>query len=199
MTRRLFLPGAGASPLFWRPLGDLLPSDWDKRYLAWPGLGDEPPSEDVAGIDDLVRLTEAELGDEPCDLLAQSMGGLVAMLTALRNPERIRRLVLTATSGGIDMAAHGAAEWAHDYFQFHPNAAPWITTVRRDLTDRLPAIAAPTLLLWGDQDAISPFSVGEKLAAILPAAHLVVIPGGEHDLVASRAAACAPYVEAHLR
>ena len=65
--RLIFLPGVGADPNFWRPLGELLPPDWQKVYLGWPGLGHQPPSPEVNGWEDLVWLVEAELGDEPCD------------------------------------------------------------------------------------------------------------------------------------
>ncbi|HEY9217342.1 MAG TPA: GNAT family N-acetyltransferase, partial [Phenylobacterium sp.] len=94
LARRLvFLPGAGADPHFWRPLADRLPAAWSKRFLGWPGLGDQPADADVNSVDDLVRLVEAQLGDGPADLLAQSMGGVVALQVALRNPGKVRRLV----------------------------------------------------------------------------------------------------------
>jgi surfactin synthase thioesterase subunit len=52
--RLLFLPGAGADPAFWRPLGDRLPATWEKVYFGWPGLGAQPPSPDVNGLEDWV-------------------------------------------------------------------------------------------------------------------------------------------------
>ena len=64
-TRVLFLPGAGADPNFWRPVGDLLPAQWDKVYFGWPGLGHQPPHPDINGLEDLVRLVEAEIGAGP--------------------------------------------------------------------------------------------------------------------------------------
>ena len=42
-------------------------------------------------------------------------------------------------------------------------------------------ITAPTLLLWGDQDALIPRSQQELLVASLPAARLVVYPGAGHS------------------
>jgi hypothetical protein len=39
----LFLPGTGASPDFWKPVGSRLPPGWTKHYFGWPGLGAEPP------------------------------------------------------------------------------------------------------------------------------------------------------------
>jgi len=33
----LFLPGAGGSPAFWRPVADRLPAGWTKVHFGWPG------------------------------------------------------------------------------------------------------------------------------------------------------------------
>ena len=154
--RLLFLPGAGADPLFWRPLGERLPTSWDKHYFGWPGIGDQPPHPEVNGIDDLIAMVEAQLWPGPVDLIAQSMGGVVALIVALRNPDNVRRLVLTATSGGVDAADLNRFDWRVGYRREYPNAAAWITEARVDLTTQLPDITCPTLLLWGDRDPISP-------------------------------------------
>ena len=197
--RLLFLPGAGADPDFWRPLGEQLPASWDKHYFGWPGIGDQPPHPDVNGIDDLIAMVEAQLWPGPVDLVAQSMGGVVALGVALRNPGKVRRLVLTATSGGVDTADLNRLDWRAGYRREHPNAAGWITQARVDFTTQIPSIVCPTLLLWGDNDPISPVEVGERLAALLPDAYLHVTQGGEHDLAVTHAGQLAPIVAAHLR
>jgi pimeloyl-ACP methyl ester carboxylesterase/N-acetylglutamate synthase-like GNAT family acetyltransferase len=197
--RLLFLPGAGADPAFWRPLGELLPATWDKRYFGWPGLGDQPPDSAVNSIDDLVALVEAELWPGPVDLLAQSMGGVVALSVALRNPGKVRRVVLTATSGGVDVADLTSFDWRANYRREFPNAAAWITESRIDLTARIAAITCPMLLLWGDADPISPVAVGERLLELAQQARLHVVEGADHDLAQAHAAQLAPLVAAHLR
>jgi pimeloyl-ACP methyl ester carboxylesterase len=199
MTRNLlFLPGAGADPAFWKPLGALLPAEWTKTYVGWPGLGHQLPSPAVTSFSDLVAMAEASLGDSPCDLLAQSMGGAVALQVALRNPQRVRRLVLAATSGGIDVAALGAADWWPAYRLEYPDARLSILDGWPDLTGQLPALAHPALLLWGDDDPISPVSVGRRLASLLPNARLEIIGGGDHAFVAERPAATSGLIRQHL-
>ena len=39
MTDVFFLPGTGASPGFWKPVGERLPGAWTTHYFGWPGLG----------------------------------------------------------------------------------------------------------------------------------------------------------------
>ena len=172
----LFLPGASGNTALWRPVADGLAHQGERNFFGWPGFGETPPEPDVAGIDDLVRRVAARVSG-PVDLLAQSMGGVIALRVALEKPALVRHLVLSVTSGGLDVAALGA---------------------RDDLSDRLPEIGTPTLLLWGDADPISPVAVGRRLAERLPHARLVVIPGGTHDLVHERAAEVLPHIEAHL-
>jgi pimeloyl-ACP methyl ester carboxylesterase len=51
---------------------------------------------------------------------------------------------------------------------------------RPDSTPLLPAIHCPTLILVGDQDAITPPALSEEMQRGIPGAELVVIPGAGH-------------------
>ncbi|WP_232629754.1 alpha/beta fold hydrolase [Methylobacterium sp. Leaf118] len=195
MTQTFFLPGAGASAHFWRPVADR--TRLDGVFFAWPGLGDEPAHQAVSGLDDLVAMVTDRMG-APVDLVAQSMGGLVAIKAALKAPDRIRRLVLVATSGGVPAADLGGTDWRADYAAAFPRAARWILEAGEDLSEPIRSIRAPTLLIWGDRDPISPVSVGERLRALLPNATLHVVRGGDHDLARDRAAEVAGLIEGHL-
>ncbi|MGH6970694.1 MAG: alpha/beta fold hydrolase, partial [Caulobacteraceae bacterium] len=171
-----------------------------KVYFYWPGLGDEAPDPAVNSLDDLVAMVEREAGEGPVDLLAQSMGGVVALRVALEIPEAVRRLVLVATSGGIDAARTAARlyDWRESYRRNYPNAARWIVDDTTELTGRVGEIAAPALLLFGDADPIAPPSVGERLARLMPDAHLEIIRGADHDLVLNHIDEALPLIEAHL-
>jgi pimeloyl-ACP methyl ester carboxylesterase len=195
MIKTLFLPGAGASASFWKPVADL--TGLDGVFLAWPGLGNEPATPDVNGIDDLVAMALGHMS-EPVNIVAQSMGGLVAVKAALAAPANLRRLVLAVTSAGVPVARLGGSNWRSDYYRAYPHAAQWIGEVDEDLSERIVSIEAPTLLLWGDSDPISPVAVGERLLSLLPNANLQIIRGGDHDLAQTHAPAVAKLIEQHL-
>jgi pimeloyl-ACP methyl ester carboxylesterase len=198
--RVLFLPGASGDGRFWRPVADRLPAAWDKTFFDWPGLGRIPARPDVASLADLARLVleRADQGGEPVDLVAQSMGGVVAAMVALARPNRIRRIVLTATSAGIDIAPFAQEDWRPEYAAEYPGVASWIMTERPDLSARLPAVTAPTLLVWSDADPISPLGVGQRLAALLPRSELVVVPRVDHMFARDRPDLVAPPILRHL-
>ncbi len=126
------------------------------------------------------------------------MGGVVAIGLALRHPEKVRRLVLVATSGGIDVAGLRAAEWRDEYRGEYPDAMAWIWRERPDYGTAITQITAPTLLVFGDADPLSPASVGERVAGLLPTSALRVVAGGSHSLAREHPDEMARLIVAHL-
>ena len=49
-----------------------------------------------------------------------------------------------------------------------------------DQKERAAAILAPTLIICGDEDAITPPSLSEELAALIPHSRLRIIEGASH-------------------
>jgi poly(3-hydroxyoctanoate) depolymerase len=197
-NKLIFLPGAGGNPAFWQPVSALLGHPASRRLLGWPGFGSVPADPRVEGIDGLVALVLAEI-DQPCALIAQSMGGVVAVQAALQRPELVTHLVLTVTSGGVDLADLRAEDWRPAFLAANPGLPRWLVDYSGDLSSAISTLRIPTLLLWGDSDPISPVAVGARLQALLPESSLHVIPGGEHDLANRLASTVAPLIEAHLK
>lgn len=177
----LFLPGASGNRQFWHHLAAQLRHPARQVHLGWPGFGDTPPQPDVQGMDDLLDLVLLRI-DRPTALVAQSMGGILAVRAALARPELITHLVLSVTSGGVDMGELGATDWRGDYAAAYPQLPRWFIDDHSDLGPRLGELGMPVLLLWGDCDPISPVAVGQRLASLLPQACLRIVPGADHDL-----------------
>lgn len=196
-SKLLFLPGASGNTRFWQPVAGLLSHPAVRVHFGWPGFGSTPPDPEVNGIDDLVAAVVAEI-DQPTALIAQSMGGVVAVRAALQRPDLVTHLVLTVTSGGINVADLGAHDWRPAFLEANPSVPRWFTEPQPELAPSLGAIKAPALLLWGDADPISPVAVGERLARLLPHAHLRVLAGGNHDLANTLAHVVAPLIDEHL-
>lgn len=195
-SKLLFLPGASGNTAFWQPLANLLTTPARKVILAYPGFGREPAAPDVNNIDDLVRMVVSHI-DRPTALIAQSIGGVLAIRAALQKPDLITHLVLTVTSGGIDTRAL-VIYWRSGFINANPTFPNWFTSFNVDLTDELSRIERPVLLLWGDADPISPPAVGQRLLELLPDARLHLVPGGDHNLAREHASELAFLVDTHL-
>src|SRR3982074_860787 len=110
MRKILFLPGAAGSPEFWQPVAKLLPDQWDKVFFGWPGLGDQPHDPRISSIDDLVRLVEVTI-DGPVDLVAQSIGGVIAARIALNRSTVVRRPTFAVSSAPLHKNQFCASQW----------------------------------------------------------------------------------------
>ncbi len=197
-TKLIFLPGAGGDPFFWQPVSDLLVCQASRKLLGWPDFGLVPQDPKVRGISDLVALVVGEI-DQPTALIAQSMGGVVAIRAALERPGLITHLVLTATSGGVDMSDLEVHDWRPAYIEANPTIPRWFAEYTEDLSGAIGAVRAPALLLWGDADPISPVAVGLRLKGLLPKCNMHVLRGGAHDLANKLARNVAPLIDAHLK
>ena len=191
-----FLPGASGNTSFWRPVAERL-AGRTAIHVGYPAFGGVPPHPEVRSLSDLYRHVFASLPPR-FDLVAQSMGGVLAARKAIEEPERVRRLVLTTTSGGVDTVRLGAVDWRAGRAAWQGNAPDWFVDDRTDLTEHLATLQAPTLLIFGDEDPISPVAVGEFLRDRIPASRLVVLRGGTHDLALERPDEVATLIAAHL-
>jgi len=168
---------------------------------------------------DAVALLDA-LGIASAHVYGLSMGGMVAQELAIRFPDRVRALVLGATTHGGPRAilpspsiAAGLATsagrvrgelvagalFSERFRREHPNevrsalallaahratarglAGHWWSSFFHDTYARLPRIAAPTLVLHGGQDRLTPVANARVLAARIPGATLRVLPKAGH-------------------
>lgn len=194
----VFFPGAGGHVDLLRPIGQLLAQRRSVTLCQYPGLHGVEPDPSLRNLTHLQRHLLAQL-PERFDLVTMSMGGVLGLRIALEQPQRIRKLVLMATSGGVDVAALGALDWRETFVRLRPDTPAWFVEDRTDLTPLLHRIAQPTLLIYGDADLIAPAQVGQFLQQQLPNARLEIIPGATHDLELEFPDLIASFIEAHLR
>lgn len=194
----LFLPGAGGTASFWRPVADRLSDLGPALLVGYPGFGGLPAEPAIGSLEDLHRSIVERLPRGPCDVVAQSMGGILAARLAIEHPERVAHLVLVATSGGVDVRRLGAADWRLGYRASLPDVPGWFVEDRTDLADRLATIRAPTLLLWSDSDPISPPAVARFLAGRIPDARVVTVQGGSHTFGHERPDEVASIIRSHV-
>ena len=109
----VFLHGLGGSRTSWEPQLESLSDAF--RCIAWdmPGYGASAPAEPLtfAAIADAVaRLLDAA-GVERAHLVGESFGGMHALHTALRHPDRVGRLVLANTSPAFGLDGTDPDAW----------------------------------------------------------------------------------------
>ena len=135
-------------------------------------------------------------------LIGHSMGGQIAIHLAAAIPDRIRKLVLVSAAGiprplTIPGLARLLAEvvpprrWgnpsflptiARDALRAGPRAMLGATALllRDDVRPLLPLIKAPTLLIWGKLDPLTPFANAEIMAQQIPNARLIAFDDAAH-------------------
>jgi pimeloyl-ACP methyl ester carboxylesterase len=137
---------------------------------------------------------------ERASIVGHSMGGHIAVMLAAEAPERVARLVLVdAAVLPIGRGRPGHLVGLSTAFLRFPigflpvlildtlRAGPatiWRAArelLASDIRDTLRRIDAPTLIIWGERDTIVPHRLGYELAASLPGATLLVIPGAGHN------------------
>jgi len=184
----------------WDPFAEVMP---ERRLISFdvPGVGLSPTPLLPLTVPVLAKLTLGVLEradvQGPVDVLGFSFGGIVAQQLAVQSPDRVRRLVLAATSCGV-----GATPGTRDALSTlgRPAGASWplpdpVGTLWHLLAisswssiPYLGAVSAPTLVVTGTRDRVVPPPNSWVLARRIPGAQLVELQGAGHDLQRDRAA-----------
>lgn len=132
------------------------------------------------------------------DLIGHSMGGQIALWLTVLRPERVRRLVLACASGLLrkkwwQVALKLPGAMRRGNLRFVPTiladgvraGLPNLLRssrdlLREDISELLPQVAAPTLVIWGERDVLVPPALGRMLAQSIAGASFVSLPRAGH-------------------
>ena len=166
-------------------------------------------------VEAFVAATRAALGLErrevdgsvyfvsPATLAGNSMGAWIALLYALKHPDRVKRLVLESGGGltrplGVPLTAtnrddamvilravHGPnavlPDWAVDALIARASGSPMQRLTDPEFVDaRLGEVKTPTTLVWGEHDGVIPRAYMEALRDGIPGARLEIVEGAAH-------------------
>ncbi|QMU67160.1 alpha/beta fold hydrolase [Streptacidiphilus sp. P02-A3a] len=184
----LLVHGSGQGARMWRRQLASLSDRYHVVAVDLPGFGCSPgPFSMARAVAGVARLAERH---RPAHVCGISLGSVVAAGVAAERPELVDRLVLSgpviapARSGpGLIRRYRRWPGWLVRAVTDVPDRAGWLAVVgameATDLTDLLPSITAPTLVLCGQRDREC-LPDAHTMAAAVPAAHLVVVPHVGH-------------------
>jgi pimeloyl-ACP methyl ester carboxylesterase len=191
---------------------ELLASKHRVLLFEVPGFGNSPANERSQSVEDLGR-TMAQavscLGIDQFNLMGNSFGGRLALLTALQAPERIHSLVLVAPAAILPdnhvRPQNLSPEERINRLFAHPERvdlpaalAPEIVAKQGALTRRLAtpsreaiearmaAFQPPVLIVWGTDDRMIPSEMGRVYVEKLPTAFLFLMYDAGHEADADR-------------
>lgn len=168
-----------------------------------------------AGLEGLQRFVEDFTAFKNLNqlvIMGNSLGGHVALLYTLKNSHKVKKLILTGSSGlfedsmGGSYPKRGNYEYIKErvaYTFYDPNVATkdlvdevFETTrsipkcmrivaiaksaQRHNMADEIPNITAPTLLVWGLNDTITPPIVAHEFNRLIPNSNLKFIDRCSH-------------------
>ena len=158
----------------------------------------------VGGLEKFVHKFIENRNYKNIHLLGNSLGGHVALIHALKHPERLKSIILTGSSGlfengmGDTYPKRGDYEYikkkteltfydpktatkelVDEVYEIVNNRIKALkiislakSAIRNNLGEELNQIKQPTLLIWGNNDTITPPFVGREFQRLIPNSEL---------------------------
>jgi len=193
----------------WRPLLDMLSArSIDYEFLRIPGLTDG--TNPVWTLDDYVKWLEEKTAlHDTFVLYGHSHGGRISLAFAAKHPEKVRRLILEDSAGipsrGLRRLKRDIFRTIskvgqvftrsetlrkllykiireNDYHSATPEMRKTMANLLAvDLSLILDRIHAPTLIIWGAEDGVTPLKDGERIHRGIEGSRMRVISGARHS------------------
>lgn len=188
-----------------------------------------PEGWDTTQYADRVVAYMDEQGIAKTDLLGHSLGGRISMRLAHKYPDRVRSIIMINSAGlqskktwqkslrskwiktlrgackisPINQPAlldwHSQKYGSRDYLNAGQLRSTLVKTVNEDVTDIVPKIPAPVLLLWGEADTETPVEMAHRYHRLFPNSQLITVPRRDHFIYQNEGAhLCAYYVQQFL-
>ena len=192
----------------WEKFNDILKkNDIVPVFLKIPGLTEK--SDQVWDINKYVDWLNKKIKG-PVVLLGHSNGGRLAISFAYKYPNKVEKLILIDSAGiyhknfaitlkrflfgtiskigrritnseSLKRLLYKLAR-EQDYQSATPNMRKsMINLISVDLTSVLPKISTPTVIIWGDQDKITPIQDATTMNRLIKKSKLIFINGARHS------------------
>lgn len=175
------------------------PSNWDVSTISYEQLmpGGRPDR-----VNEIILNFLEERGLKRVNLMGHSLGGALALEFAYHHPEKVSRLFLVDSEGvyghetlkeliGSFLKAHSRK------VALSENLRALYRTLRKpilhaklahfahhaNLEEQAKGIKVPTIILWGENDRLTPLKQGERLHELIPESKFLVLEGMDHDWV----------------
>ncbi len=178
--------------------------------LDLPGFGKSPVPRSTWGVGEYAELVKNFLAKKELSsviLIGHSFGGRIAIKFAAHHPNSIKKLVLVDAAGFRDSSFNRTFKiWAakiikpllnlplfrraksflyemigaSDYGNSGSLKQIFVKTIEEDLSLNMTQIKAPTILIWGENDHVTPLSYGDRMHKLIPSSQLTVLPESGH-------------------
>jgi 2-hydroxy-6-oxonona-2,4-dienedioate hydrolase len=215
----ILIHGLGVSSSYFVPTAERLAAHFAVLAPDLPGHG---RSDALSPVPDVKALAEIGLewmstaGISRASIIGHSMGCEVAIEMALRNPDRIRRLVLIGPTpdpdarnlavqlgrlllGVLYERTSLALHVLRDYLRMGTRLVPeFYAMLLYPIEERLPLVTVPTLLMRGEKDPVVPQRWLEEAAVLVGTERGIAIPRWGHAVQYSAARQVVATVEPFL-
>ncbi len=207
----VFLHGWGLSSKIFEPLFYYLKADFNICSIDLPGFGSAPIEKPMTLNDyaDFVHEFLKKNRIENSVIIGHSFGGAVGVKLDLTHPENVSKLILVCASAvrqprrkmifvkkAADILKPLLPEkirkfilklLKYDKTDYAQIESPELketfkNVIKEDLRPHFHLIKAPTLVIWGEDDAVTPLSEGKIIAENIPGAKLAIIKNAGHFL-----------------
>ena len=211
----VMIHGAGGSARIWQEQTEPLADTVNALAIDLPGHGNTRGDgmESIGGYAAWLGKNLEEVFETPVFLMGHSMGGAIALETALQFPSLPKGIILVGSGARLKVAPAFLKGFLEKYeetidlvmgFAFAPGTDPAkvreAATIMKaagpkvahndfaacDLFDRsgdLDSVETPCLIVCGDQDKLTPPKLSEDLGRSIKESSLVILPSAGHHVM----------------